>query len=332
MKAAAPSAPAGPPNVSVLPYPDPVFKGVIGRTTEDSKPDFPQPVSAPEGAPNILLILTDDVGFGASSVVRRPGPDADVRGAGRQWPQIQRVQHDRALLADARGPHHRARPAHGAYRHHHGAQPRLSRLQFADAEERRHGRRNPARQRLQHRLVRQEPQRAGLAEQRRRAVRSLADRARLRLFLRLHRRRREPVGPDPVREHDPDRAQGETHRRGQGELPSRRRSRRSGDPLDRAAAGAGPQQAVLRLLRPGRDPRPAPRAEGLDREVQGPVRSGLGQAARGDVRASEEARRDPAGYDLDAASGQHARLGLARCEAEGALRPHGGNLRRLPRL
>jgi hypothetical protein len=55
---------AEPPNVSVLPYPDPQFKGVIGRTTADSKPDFPQPVKAPEGAPNIVVILTDDVGFG----------------------------------------------------------------------------------------------------------------------------------------------------------------------------------------------------------------------------------------------------------------------------
>jgi hypothetical protein len=65
---------AGPPNVSVLPYPDPVFKGVIGRTTADSKPDFPQPVKAPEGAPNILVILTDDVGFGASSTFGGPVP------------------------------------------------------------------------------------------------------------------------------------------------------------------------------------------------------------------------------------------------------------------
>ena len=65
---------AGPPQGSVLPYPDPEFKGVIGRTTEDSKPDFPQPVSAPEGAPNVLLILTDDVGFGASSAFGGPVP------------------------------------------------------------------------------------------------------------------------------------------------------------------------------------------------------------------------------------------------------------------
>jgi len=65
---------AGPPQMSVLPYPDPEFKGVIGRTTQDSKPDFPQPVSAPEGAPNVLLILTDDVGFGASSAFGGPVP------------------------------------------------------------------------------------------------------------------------------------------------------------------------------------------------------------------------------------------------------------------
>ena len=65
---------AGPPDVSVLPYPPPPFKGIIGRTTADSKSDFPQPVTAPEGAPNVLLILTDDVGFGASSAFGGPIP------------------------------------------------------------------------------------------------------------------------------------------------------------------------------------------------------------------------------------------------------------------
>ncbi len=65
---------AGPPDVSVLPYPPPPFKGIIGRTTADSKSDFPQPVTAPKGAPNVLLILTDDVGFGASSAFGGPVP------------------------------------------------------------------------------------------------------------------------------------------------------------------------------------------------------------------------------------------------------------------
>src|ERR1700687_4475880 len=51
----------------VLPRPDQPFKGHIGRTVDESTKDFPQEVKAPKGAPNILLILTDDVGFAASS-------------------------------------------------------------------------------------------------------------------------------------------------------------------------------------------------------------------------------------------------------------------------
>ena len=51
----------------VLPKPLPPFEGKIERTAKDSKPDFPKGVEAPKRAPNILLILTDDVGFGASS-------------------------------------------------------------------------------------------------------------------------------------------------------------------------------------------------------------------------------------------------------------------------
>ena len=61
-----------------------------------------------------------------------------------------------------------------------------------------------------------------------------------------------------------------------------------------AAEGAGAGQAVLRLLRARRDPRAAPCAEGMGRQVQGQVRPGLGQAARGDLRPAEEARRHPA--------------------------------------
>jgi arylsulfatase A-like enzyme len=56
----------------ILPKPEPPFKGHIGRTAKDSTPDFPKGLEAPEGAPNVLLILTDDVGFGASSTFGGP--------------------------------------------------------------------------------------------------------------------------------------------------------------------------------------------------------------------------------------------------------------------
>jgi arylsulfatase A-like enzyme len=48
----------------VLPHPDPKFKGTIGRTYKDSKPDKIPLTKAPTGAPNVLLILIDDCGFG----------------------------------------------------------------------------------------------------------------------------------------------------------------------------------------------------------------------------------------------------------------------------
>ncbi len=61
-------------NRSNLPIPDQPFKGKIGLRPSDSVKDFPKEVTAPEGAPNILLILTDDVGFGATSTFGGPIP------------------------------------------------------------------------------------------------------------------------------------------------------------------------------------------------------------------------------------------------------------------
>lgn len=48
----------------VLPRPDPKFNGIIGQTYKDSIPDKIPLVKAPAGAPNVLLILIDDAGFG----------------------------------------------------------------------------------------------------------------------------------------------------------------------------------------------------------------------------------------------------------------------------
>jgi arylsulfatase len=53
---------------SVLPRPDFHFPGNVGRTILDSdKPQFPQPAQPPENAPNVVLILLDDTGFGQYS-------------------------------------------------------------------------------------------------------------------------------------------------------------------------------------------------------------------------------------------------------------------------
>ena len=55
------------PDRTVLPIPDKAFGGTAGRTLRDSVADWsmiPGP-KAPEGAPNVLVVLIDDAGFGA---------------------------------------------------------------------------------------------------------------------------------------------------------------------------------------------------------------------------------------------------------------------------
>lgn len=42
------------------------FQGVQGKTLADSKQAFPEKLKAPKGAPNVVWILIDDAGFGAS--------------------------------------------------------------------------------------------------------------------------------------------------------------------------------------------------------------------------------------------------------------------------
>src|ERR1700687_3507033 len=42
------------------------YQGVVGRTLAESKEWWPEPVKAPGGAPNVVWILIDDVGYGAA--------------------------------------------------------------------------------------------------------------------------------------------------------------------------------------------------------------------------------------------------------------------------
>lgn len=56
----------------VLPRPDAAFTGVAARTLAGSTPDYVQPAQAPAAAPNILLVLIDDAGFGNPSTFGGP--------------------------------------------------------------------------------------------------------------------------------------------------------------------------------------------------------------------------------------------------------------------
>jgi sulfatase-like protein len=50
-----------------LPPPPPPFGGIINRSASESKPWWPPRVVPPKDAPNVLLIMTDDAGYGVPS-------------------------------------------------------------------------------------------------------------------------------------------------------------------------------------------------------------------------------------------------------------------------
>src|SRR5277367_1204407 len=47
-----------------IPPPPPKFGGVIKEVAKDSTPWWPPRIVPPKGAPNVLLIMTDDQGYG----------------------------------------------------------------------------------------------------------------------------------------------------------------------------------------------------------------------------------------------------------------------------
>src|SRR5438034_1775340 len=84
-----------------LPPPDPKFGGVIKEKATESKPWWPPRVVPPKDAPNVLLIMTDDCGFGAPStfggVIPTPALDRIAK-SGLRYTQF----HSTALCSPTR--------------------------------------------------------------------------------------------------------------------------------------------------------------------------------------------------------------------------------------
>lgn len=85
-----------------LPKADPEFKGKIGETYKDSIPNFPLPVTAAKGSPNVLLILLDDVGFGMCSTFGGPVPTPHMEKLAHNGLKYTRF-HTTALCSPTRG-------------------------------------------------------------------------------------------------------------------------------------------------------------------------------------------------------------------------------------
>ena len=133
-----------------------------------------------------------------------------------------------------------------------------------------------------------------------------------------------------------------------GGLPPHRGHHRQGDRVHQGREGDRAGEAVLPLLRARCRARTPPRLQGVGRQVQGPVRRGLRGDAGRDARASEGARhrpcrhRDPSDQpdrhpgdahrprrDPVPAARRDAPVGLPLRRGASALRADGGGLRRL---
>src|SRR5262249_49945998 len=88
-----PGSPGAPTALSArqLPPPDPKFGGVIKDGALQSKPWWAPRVVPPKGAPNVLLIITDDAGFGVPStfggVIPTPAMDR-LAGEGLRYNRV----------------------------------------------------------------------------------------------------------------------------------------------------------------------------------------------------------------------------------------------------
>ena len=108
------------------------------------------------------------------------------------------------------------------------------------------------------------------------------------------------------------------------------------DMTDKAIAWIGQQKALAPdkpffvYFAPGATHAPHHVPEGVGRQVQGQVRPGLGQAARGDLRAPEEAGRHPGGLPAHPAPQGDPGLGRDAGGVQAGAAPRDGGLRGLP--
>ena len=231
----------------VLPIPDITPVGLTTYDAKDPATAFPPivPLRPPEGAPNVLVVLLDDVGFGASSAFGGPisTPNADRLAAkGLKYNRF----HTTALCSPTRaallsGRNHHAvgmggiteiatsAPGYNSIRPNTCA-PLAETLKLNGYSTAQFGK--------CHEVPVWETSPMG-------PFHNWPTGQRLRVLLRLHRRRGAPVLPGHLRGHGPGRAR-EDARRG---LPLHGRHDRQGDQVGAPAEGADAGQALLRLLR-----------------------------------------------------------------------------------
>ena len=106
-KAAAPTSAGPEPHLAreQLPIPDAKHVGLTTYDAKDPNTKYPpiKELRPPEGAPNVLIVLIDDVGFGASSAFGGPVQHSGCRTARGKRLEAQQVSHHGAVLTNPAG-------------------------------------------------------------------------------------------------------------------------------------------------------------------------------------------------------------------------------------
>ena len=112
---------------TVLPVPDPVFPKITELDARNAEAPPPFSVKAPDAAPNVVIVLIDDIGFGAVGRIRWRHPDADVGTPGARWIALQPVPYHGIVLAHPHGNPDRPQSSFGQRGLGHGSSNSISR-------------------------------------------------------------------------------------------------------------------------------------------------------------------------------------------------------------
>ena len=106
---------------SNLPIPDIQHSGLITYDAKDPDTRFPpiRDVRPPRGAPNVLVILIDDVGYGATSAFGGPCQTPNFEKLATGGLKSTRFHTTALVLADATGAAHRPKSSLGRHGRHH---------------------------------------------------------------------------------------------------------------------------------------------------------------------------------------------------------------------
>ena len=261
-------------------------KPKISVDIRDSEPDWSPFLApkAPEGAPNVLLLSWDDIGYGTMDVFGGPVETPEHAAHRGDGCSLLELPHDRALLADPLLAADRAQRDLQRDGDDRRVQLRLPGDLDPDPVRERVHLRGAGRARLQHLLRRQVAPDAGRGDDDGLLQGPLAAGPRLRALLRLPRRRVQQLVSGPRPRQPP----GRPARHPGGGLPPLQGPLRPGDRVHPRRQGRRPRQALLHVPRLAGRPRAAPR-----RRRSGPTstRASSTRATRRSGPRSSPARR-----------------------------------------